>query len=74
MDARDVRLTGDQVKAIRVALGESQAAFGARIAVSQPAIFRLEQKGAEAVSGPDVILIRQIADANGITLEGVAVQ
>ncbi len=68
MSARDIQLTGNQVKAIRLALGDSQQAFADRIAVSQPAIFRLEQKGSVACSGPDVILIKQIADANGVVV------
>lgn len=71
MNARSIQLSGNQVKAIRLALGDSQQAFADRIAVSQPAIFRLEQKGDTPCTGPDVILIKQIADANGIVVAEV---
>lgn len=60
------RLTGDDVKVIRKALKESQAEFGKRLDVSQPVIVRLEKKGEMEVSGPEKILILQIAKANKI--------
>ncbi|WP_370194408.1 MULTISPECIES: helix-turn-helix domain-containing protein [Aurantimonas] len=68
MVGKDIKLTGDQVKFIRNMLGESQAVFAARLAVSQPVVFRLERKQAEEITGPEIILISQIADENGIVV------
>lgn len=62
------RLTGDQVKFIRTILGESQEKFALRIDVSQPVIVRMEKKKDETISGPESILIRQIAANNKIMI------
>ncbi|KAB2846556.1 MAG: helix-turn-helix transcriptional regulator [Hyphomicrobiaceae bacterium] len=71
MSGRTVKLSGNQIKAIRLAIGDSQAALAERIAVSQPAIFRLERKGSQFVSGPEVILIRQIAEQHRIDIDSI---
>jgi DNA-binding transcriptional regulator YiaG len=68
MVGKDIKLTGDQVKFIRSMLGESQAVFAARLAVSQPVVFRLERKQSEEITGPEIILISQIAEENGIVV------
>lgn len=68
MSSANRTLTGDDVKFIRGQLNESQKAFAGRIDVTQPVIHRLEKKGSEVLSGPEIILIRQIADENGISL------
>lgn len=62
------RLTGDQVKFIRTVLGESQAKFAKRIDVSSATVFRIENKKEELCSGPEIILIDQIAKRYGITV------
>ncbi len=67
------RLKGDQVKFIRTMLNESQAVFAERLDVSQPVITRLEKKKNEEIPGPDSILIRQIAEANGIEIPDVPI-
>ena len=72
MSGRETKLTGDDVKRIRDALGESQKVFADRIAVTQPVIHRIEKKGSEVLTGPEIILIRQIADENGVTLPDAA--
>lgn len=63
-----VTLTGNQVWCIRKALKEGQAVFGARYAVSQAAVYRLELKGDEPQSGPDIMHIARIAHELGITV------
>jgi predicted transcriptional regulator len=65
---KDISLTGNNVKSIRLALGESQKDFADRIAVTQPVIHRIEKKGDERLSGPEIILISQIARENNIKL------
>jgi len=64
----DTKLTGNQIKCIRLLLSESQFVFAARIAVSQPSIHRLEKKGDEPLTGPDVMLIQQIAEGRGLEI------
>ncbi|MCE7028441.1 helix-turn-helix domain-containing protein [Jiella avicenniae] len=66
MTGSEVSMTGKQVKAVRTALGESQAKFAARLAVSQPVIHRLEKRGGEVLRGPEIILIHQIAVEHGL--------
>lgn len=68
MNGKEIKLTGNQVKHIREKLGESQKAFSDRIAVTQPVIHRLEKKGDEELTGPEIILISQIAENNNISL------
>lgn len=55
------KLTGDQVRFIRMTLGESQATFAMRFAVQQPVIFRMEKKREEVQQGPLIILINMLA-------------
>lgn len=62
----DIALSGDQIKFIRTVLNESQEAFGKRLAVSQPVIYRLEKNREQKVTGPEVILISAIARAFSI--------
>lgn len=61
----DQGLTGNQVRAFRDHLGEGQMVFSRRVAVSQPAIFRLEKKGDELIDTPETRLIRRIAADEG---------
>lgn len=68
MTGTAVKLTGDQVKYVRARLGLSQAALAERLAVSQPVIFRLERKAGEVLTGPEIILIAQIAAEAGIAV------
>ena len=56
---------------IRKALKESQVEFGKRLDVSQPVIVRLEKKGDLEISGPEKILILQIADRYKISISDV---
>lgn len=60
-DGTEVTLTGDQVKFIRTAMGESQEKFAKRFSVSQPVIHRIERKGPQPCSGPEIILISMLA-------------
>lgn len=60
-DGTQVTLTGDQVKFIRTAMGESQEKFAKRFSVSQPVIHRIERKEAQACTGPEIILISILA-------------
>lgn len=60
-DGTETTLTGDQVKFIRTAMGESQEKFAKRFSVSQPVIHRIERKGAQACTGPEIILISMLA-------------
>ncbi len=70
MDGKDIKLNGNQIKFIREALGESQLAFSKRFAISQPVITRLENKGGgtEDMTGPEIILIHQLAREKGLSL------
>lgn len=68
MNGYDTKLTGNQVKHIREKLGESQKTFADRLAVTQPVIHRLEKKGDEKITGPEIILISKVAAENGISL------
>lgn len=61
-DGSNVRLTGDQIRHVREVLGESQAKFARRFGVTQPSVVRWEGKGDVARSGPEIILIRALAD------------
>lgn len=67
-DGTSFLLTGDQVKFIRTVMGESQAEFGRRIAVSGASVHRLEMKQNEASTGPSIILISMIAEAYSIAV------
>lgn len=67
MSGKDTKLTGNQVKQIREHLNESQAKFADRLAVTQPVIHRIEKKGDEELTGPEIILIKQIGEQNGIS-------
>ncbi|CCF19101.1 protein of unknown function [Pseudorhizobium banfieldiae] len=60
-DGFQVKLTGDQVKFIRNVLGESQAKFAKRFAISSATMWRIEDKGPEECTGPEIILIDQLA-------------
>lgn len=62
----EVKLTGDQVKFIRTMVGETQVDFARRFAVSQVTIGRIESKGAEVNTGPEIILIDAFAKKYGI--------
>ncbi|MCU0830669.1 MAG: 3-deoxy-7-phosphoheptulonate synthase class II [Rhizobiaceae bacterium] len=57
-------LTGRQVRYIRDALKLSQAEMAARVGVSQPTIFRLENDPAKAHQSIAVLKIRALADEN----------
>lgn len=65
----EVGLTGNQVRAFRDHLGEGQMVFSRRIAVSQPAIWRLEKKGNEMIRSPETILISRIAAELGYSFD-----
>ena len=67
-DGFHIQMTGRQAKIVRVMLGESQKVFGRRFAVSQAAINRLEASAERVHCGPIIILIKQVADQNGITI------
>lgn len=62
----DVSLTGQQVRFIRKAIGDTQVAFARRIGVSQSSVCRLEEVGPKPMSGPDVILVALIAQLHKI--------
>lgn len=62
-------LTGKQVFEFRQHLGESQAVFARRVAVSQPAIFRLERRAEEIIDTTETRLIRHIAAEEGYSFE-----
>lgn len=67
-DGFEAKLTGDQVKFIRMVIGESQAKFAKRFALSSASICRLESKGYEICTGPDIILIDMLARQYAITV------
>lgn len=62
----EIKLTGDQVKFIRTMVGETQGDFARRFAVSQVTIGRIESKGHETNTGPEIILIDSFAKKYGI--------
>lgn len=64
----EVKLSGDQVRFIRTVLNESQAKFARRLAVSQPVVYRIESKGPEICTGPEIILIDMLARQYQITV------
>ena len=68
VETQTARLTGNQVKFIRTVLGESQAKFGKRLAISSASVFRLEAKGDAECVGPEIILIDQLVKRYGITV------
>ncbi|RBO90459.1 hypothetical protein DFR47_11320 [Pseudochrobactrum asaccharolyticum] len=55
------KLTGNQVRFIRTILGESQAKFAKRFAISAASVFRIEAKGDDEMTSPEIILIHQLA-------------
>lgn len=65
-NGKEITLSGDQIWFIRSSLGLSQADLAARLAVSQPSIFRFEKR--EQNVGPEIILLDSIAKALGIVL------
>ncbi len=67
-DGSNVRLTGDQIRYVREVLGESQAQFARRFGVKQPSVHRWEGKGDRASAGPEIILIKALADQFKITI------
>ena len=67
-DGFNAKLTGNQVKFIRMVIGESQAKFAKRFAMSSASIFRLEAKGDVVCTGPDIILIEALAKQFSITV------
>lgn len=73
-DGFQVKLTGDQVKFIRTVMGESQAKFAKRFAVSSGTIWRLEDKKSEECTGPEVILIDQLAKQYSIAVPDVPIR
>lgn len=62
----DVSLTGQQVKFIRKALGDTQKSFAVRLGVSQTSVFRMEDSKDKPLSGPEVVLISLIAKKHKI--------
>lgn len=62
------KLTGDQVRFIRTVLGESQAKFAKRFAISAASVFRIEAKGEEEMTSPEIILISQLAARYNINI------
>jgi transcriptional regulator with XRE-family HTH domain len=74
MEGKRVTLTGNQVKAIRAVMGLSQAALAAKLAVTQPVIFRIERRGDETLTGPEIILIDQIARQAGVDVDALSVE
>lgn len=66
----EIQLTGNQVRFIRNVVGESQAKFSKRFAVSPATIFRLEAKGDGICTGPDIILISQLYERYKIVPPG----
>lgn len=67
-DGFEIRLSGNQVKFVRMVLGESQAAFAKRLAISQGMVWRLEQKREQLLTGPEIILISMLADEFAIVI------
>lgn len=62
----DVSLTGQQVKFIRKALGDTQKSFAVRLGVSQTSVFRMEDSKHNNLRGPEVVLISLIAKKHKI--------
>ena len=54
-------VTADELKAARLALGDSQEAFGSRFGVDQSTVHRWETEG-PPMRGPARILISQLID------------
>lgn len=65
-NGKEITLSGDQMWFIRSSLGLSQAEMAARLAVTQPSVFRLERRG--PTTGPEVILIDSMAKTWGISV------
>lgn len=65
-DGYSIRLTGDHVWFIRASLGESQAQLAKRLAVTQPVIHRMERKGPQEITGPEIIILNTLAKQYGI--------
>lgn len=65
-NGHEISLTGDQAKFIRTVLGLSQQKLAKRIGVSQPVIGRIEKKQDQACKGPEIILIRLLAEQYAI--------
>ncbi len=61
-DGTSVRLTGNQIRHIREVLGENQVQFARRFGVAQPSVHRWESKGDIARTGPEIILIKALAE------------
>ena len=73
-DGFQVKLTGDQVKFIRTVMGESQAKFAKRFVISSATMWRIEDKGPEDCSGPEIILIDQLAKQYAIAVPDVPIR
>jgi len=60
-DASQFTLTGPQVKFVRTALGEGQAAFAKRICSNQSKVQRME-KVEHATSSAEILLVLMVAE------------
>lgn len=60
-NGREITLSGDQIWFIRNSLGLSQAEMATRLAVTQPTVYRMEQR--DSAAGPEVMLIDSMAKA-----------
>jgi transcriptional regulator with XRE-family HTH domain len=69
----EIKLTGDQIKFIRLMTGQTQKEFGDRFAISQVTVGRLESSRQEECSGPEIILIKIFAEKYGINIPDIPV-